>query len=456
MEDFHSRPQILVVDDERAVRETFKRVLEQEFRVLLAGCGKEALKALAQNDVDLVLLDILLPDAHGMTLLEELRDTRPDVAIIMVTALGEVATAVQAIKGGAYDYVAKPFVVNDVLDKIRQALKWRTRSCTYKHKGSPGDKRPSFEGMVGRSVSMVEVFRLLSSVARSDGPVLIQGESGTGKELVARAIHNRSPRKEAPFKVVNCAAVPQTLMESELFGHNRGAFTGATASLPGKIELADGGTVFLDDIDSLDLNMQAKLLRVIQEKETERLGSHKVKRVDIRFLASCNKDLVELIRRERFREDLFFRLNVFPIRVPPLRERREDIPLLLDHLLELYRGKEGAGPEQFSPDAIEALTGYDWPGNVRELENLVQRVCAMVRKPLISVGDLNMNINAPGRRMGRAPLKAAVKGFERDYICRVLESVNGSRKEAAKRLGIHRNTLAGKLAELGLDSLEKP
>ncbi|MFP4036379.1 MAG: sigma-54 dependent transcriptional regulator, partial [Desulfobacteraceae bacterium] len=380
---------------------------------------------------------------------------RPDATVVMVTALRDLETAVQAIKAGAHDYVVKPFVVKNVLEIIHKALESRTLPDILKDNNDGKSAGYRFEGMVAASKAMEKVFKLLSAVARSGGSVLIQGESGTGKELVARAIHNRSPRREAPFIVVNCAAVPTALMESELFGRNKGAFTGATTSLPGKIELAEGGTVFLDDIDSLDLNLQAKLLRVIQEKEIERLGSNKVKKVNVRFLASCNKDLEQLIRLEKFREDLFFRLNVFPLHLPPLRERRSDIPLLLDHFLKLYRSKEGADPLRFSPDALEALVEYDWPGNIRELENLVQRLCAVVRKPEVTAKDLPRNIAYPRENKPQAPLKDAVRGFERQYIGRVLESVNGNRKEAAKRLGIHRNTLTGKMTQLGLDALEK-
>ena len=308
-----------------------------------------------------------------------------------------------------------------------------------------------FEEMVGKDKAMREIFDLTSDVSQSDGTVLIQGESGTGKELVARAIHNLSPRRTHPFVVINCAAIPGTLMESEIFGHMKGAFTVATSTTVGKLEIANKGTVFLDDIDSLDVNMQAKLLRVIQEREFERLGSTKVIKIDVRFVAASNKDLQELMSGGNFREDLFYRLQVFPMELPPLRERKGDIPLLLNHSLEMQAKKTGKGPKSFSDKAVKALMEYDWPGNVRELQNLVERLFAVTKDSVIHLKDISA-FSMGKREIKDMTLKDSVNLFEKQHIREVLELVDGSRKKAADILGIHRNTLLSKMNELGLKS----
>ncbi|MBU0986669.1 MAG: sigma-54 dependent transcriptional regulator, partial [Proteobacteria bacterium] len=317
---------ILVVDDENGVRQSFNMVLKDRYHVLLAGTGKEAIDIFTKNSVDLILLDILLPDIDGLDLLAKLMETDPNTEIIMVTAVNDVQSAVKAIKLGAYEYIIKPFIVDEVLTVIQRALEKRSLKKEVAYLRNALERYHPFEKMVGQDKKMRKIFDLISTIAQGDGTVLIQGESGTGKELVARAMHNRGARRSFPFVVINCAAIPSTLMESEVFGHNRGAFTGATSTSIGKFEIADKGTVFLDDIDSLDINMQAKLLRVIQEKEFERLGSNKVIKADVRFVAASNKDLNYLILQNKFREDLFYRLNVFPIKLPPLRERKSDIP----------------------------------------------------------------------------------------------------------------------------------
>ena len=328
------RNTILVVDDERGVRQSFNMVLKDEFNVLLAESGEEAADIFSKNPVDLILLDILLPDINGIDLLAKLKEMDPGIEIIMVTAVNAVQTAVKAIKIGAYEYIIKPFNVDEVISVIHRALEKHSLVKEVTYLRNELERVQPFEKMVGKGKEMMKIFELISNISQGDGTVLIQGESGTGKELVARAIHQRGPRKDHPFVVINCASIPQNLMESEVFGHNRGAFTGALNTVIGKLEIAQGGTVFFDDIDTLDINMQAKLLRVIQEKEFERLGSTKVIKVDAKFIAASNKDLNEMISKGKFRNDLFYRLNVFPVRVPPLRERREDIPLLLNHFLK--------------------------------------------------------------------------------------------------------------------------
>jgi len=440
---------VLVIDDEHGIRQSFKMVLKDEFNVLLAETGAKAIEIFSKSSVDLILLDILLPDTNGLDLLKNLKQIDPNTEIIMVTAVKEIQTAVNAIKLGAYEYIIKPFVVDDVINTINRALEKHNlvKEVTYLRKEL--ERYHPFEQIVGENEEMKNIFELISTISDSDGAILIQGESGTGKELVARAIHNLSPRKECPFVVINCAAIPGTLMESELFGHSKGAFTGATQTTVGKLEIANHGTVFLDDIDTLDTNMQAKLLRVIQEKEFERLGTTKVIRIDVRFVAASNQDLKELITEGEFREDLFYRLNVFPVNLPPLRRRRQDIPILLDYFLDMYAKNTGKSPKRFSKKAIKALTAYDWPGNVRELQNLVERSFTITKGNMIHLKDVSMfNI---GRRTSRdLTLKEAVSGFEREYIRELLESVDGNRKKAAELLGIHRNTLLSKMTELGL------
>lgn len=442
---------ILVVDDERGVRESFNMVLKDDYYVLLAETGRQAIDILEKNYSDLILMDIRLPDINGIDLLDKLKTMDPNMEIIMVTAVKEIQTVVKAIKLGAYEYIVKPFVVEEVINTINRALEKRTLIKEVAYFRNELERYHPFEQMVGKDQKMREIFSLISTISQSDGAVLIQGESGTGKELVARAIHNLSPRKNYPFAVINCAAISATLMQSELFGYNKGAFTGAGSTTVGKLEIANKGTVFLDDIDSLDINMQAKLLRVIQEKEFERLGSNKVIKLDVRFLAASNKDLKQLISEKKFRDDLFYRLNVFPIALPPLRMRKKDVPLLLNHFLDLYIRRTGDGPKKFSQKAVEALMRYDWPGNVRELENLVERLCTITKKPIIQFQDITLLSNIALNKLKGMSLKDAVHAFEKKYISEVLQSVGGRRKEAAKILNIHRNTLSAKIADLGLN-----
>jgi len=447
----NKRPTILVVDDENGVRQSFKMVLKDGYDVLLAATGEEAIGILTATTADLILLDIRLPDIDGLDLLGKLKELDPNTEIIMVTAVKEIQSAVKAIKLGAYEYVVKPFSVDEVLTIIERALeKGRlVKEVTYLR--TELERYKPFERMVGKDRKMRDIFDLISTISESDGTVLIQGESGTGKELVARAIHNRSPRKNLPFVVINCAAIPSSLMESELFGYYKGAFTGASRTTMGKLEIADGGTVFLDDVNTLDFKMQAKLLRAIQEKELERLGGTKVIKVDVRFLAASNKDLNKLVSEEQFREDLYYRLNVFPVNLPPLRDRRGDIPLLLNHFLERHSKKTGRPTKTFSEKAMNSLMRYDWPGNVREIENLVERMATITKKMVIDVEDMSSPKAGLGEFKG-IELKDAVKAFEKKYISEVLHEADGSRKRAAEALGIHRNTLLMKMSDLGIQT----
>jgi DNA-binding NtrC family response regulator len=435
---------ILVVDDENGIRQSFKMVLKDRFHVLLAENGKEAEDLLTKNPVDLILLDIVLPDINGLDLLERLKALDPNPEVIMVTAVKEIQSAVRAIKLGAYEYIIKPFLVDDVINIINRALEKRNLMKQVTYLRNELERVRAFDQIVGQDEAMNKIFDLISSFADSDGAVLIQGESGTGKELVARAIYRLGPRKDQPFVVIACAAIPSTLVESELFGYHKGAFTGALRTTLGKLEIANKGTVFLDDIDTLDVNMQAKLLRVIQEKEFERLGSTKVIKLDVRFLAASNRDLTQLIQAGAFREDLYYRLNVLPIHLPPLRQRKKDIPLLIDHFLRVNAERTGKPPKSFSKEAVKGLMEYDWPGNVRELQNLVERCFTISRDPVIHLKDISiLSVTKP--KIDGLSLKDAVDAFEQEYINEVLESVDGNRTQAASILGVHRNTLLSKL-----------
>jgi len=447
------RSTILVVDDERGVRQSFNMVLKDEYNVLLAGTGEETIEIFTKNSVDLILLDILLPDSSGLDLLANLMETDPNVEIIMVTAVNDVQAAVKAIKLGAYEYIIKPFVVDEVLTVIKRAFEKRSLKKEVAYLRNALERYQPFEEMVGQDKKMRKIYDLISTISQSNGTVLIQGESGTGKELVARAIHNRGPRKNNPFVVINCAAIPPTLMESEIFGYNRGAFTGASNTSIGKLEIADEGTVFLDDIDYLDINMQAKLLRILQEKEFERLGSNKIIKVDVRFVAASNKDVNMMISQNKFREDLFYRLNVFPIKLPPIRARKGDIQLLLNHFIKLNAQNSGKPPKKISERAMKVLIEYHWPGNVRELQNLVERLCTITTDSVIRLEDVAPD-NVNKTEIKNMTLKEAVNVFEKGYISETLESVSGNRKKTADKLGIHRNTLLAKINELGLKTFK--
>ncbi|MEJ2726099.1 MAG: sigma-54 dependent transcriptional regulator [Deltaproteobacteria bacterium] len=442
---------ILVVDDENGIRQSFNMVLKDKFNVLLAESGQQAIDLFNRNTVDLILLDILLPDINGIDLLEKLKTIDPNPEIIMVTAVKEIQTAVRAIKLGAYEYIIKPFLVEDVINLINRALEKHSLLKEVTYLRNELKRYHPFEAIVGEDEKMEKVFDLIATIAESDGSVLVQGESGTGKELVARAIHNLSPRREQPFVVISCAAIPPTLMESELFGYQKGAFTGAVRTTMGKLEIGNKGTLFLDDIDTLDVNMQAKLLRVIQEKEFERLGTAKVIKIDARFVAASNKDLRTLMQNGEFREDLFYRLNVFPVELPPLRQRKSDIPLLVDHFLESNAKRSAKPPKRFSKKAMKALMDYDWPGNVRELQNMVERSFTITKDPIIHLRDIS-SFNIGKANIKDMTLKEAVNLFEQQYIHEVLESVEGNKKRAASILGIHRNTL---LAKTNTPSLKK-
>ena len=447
------RGTVLVVDDEEGVRASFRVLLEDECTVLEAEDGERALEVLRRHEVDVVMLDQRMPGEPGIDVLSRIKTLDPSVVVVLATAVHEVRTAVEAIKRGAYDYITKPFDVEDIELLVRRALDKRAleREVLYLRSTLPR----GVDAMVGRNVEMARIYQLIAQIAPTSATVLVTGESGTGKELVARAIHAQSPRARRPFVAVNVAALPDALVESELFGHEKGAFTGALAQKPGRFELAHGGTLFLDEIGSLRLDLQTKLLRALQQREIERLGGGRTVRVDVRVVAATNVNLRQAVRERRFREDLYYRLNVVPIAVPPLRERRDDIPLLVDHFLAKYAREFNRDVRGVSAGALEVLARYDWPGNVREMENIIQRSVVLAGGPVLQLQDLPLDLALPetGARLGEdtgLPLRLAREQFERQYVLRVLERVGWNKSRAARVLGLHRNSLLCKLELLGI------
>jgi DNA-binding NtrC family response regulator len=455
------RGTVLVVDDEPGVRASVRAILEETFDVLEAETGAEALDLLAAHDVDLVMLDQRMPGESGLEVLPRIKAADPTTVVVLATAVQDLRTAVEALKRGAYDYLTKPFDVDDIAALARRALEKRTleREVSSLRSALSGEtgRGPAgaFEGLVGRHAAMVRIYQLIAQIAPTPTTVLVTGESGTGKELVARAVHQRSERRGQPFVAVNVAAIPEALVESELFGHEKGAFTGAHARKLGRFELAHGGTVFLDEIGSLRLDLQTKLLRVLQEREVERLGGVRAVPVDVRIIAATNVNLKAAVRERTFREDLYYRLNVVPIHLPPLRERREDIPALVEHFVRKVARECRRDVRGVSAGALEALARYDWPGNVRELENVIHRAVVLAQGPVIQLQDVPLDVAMPetGSRLTEdtgLPLRSALEQFERQYVLRVLERVGWNVTRASRLLGIHRNTVLVKLAAWGV------
>ena len=450
-----ARPVILVVDDDPGVRDAFRLILEDHYEVLDAPDGPQALEVLRAAQVDLVLLDIRLPEMDGIEVLERIKAIDEGLEVILVTAVKTVRTAVAAMKLGAFDYLTKPFEEDELLALCNRALEKRSleREVTFL-RGELARTR-DFEEIVGTHAAMQKLFRLTEQVARTTATVLITGESGTGKELIARAIHRQGPRRDRPFVAVNPAAVAESLIESELFGHEKGAFTGAYQRKLGKFELAQGGTLFLDEIGTLKAELQAKLLRVLQEREIERVGGTRPIKIDVRVIAATNVDVKQAVARGGFREDLYYRLNVVPIEVPPLRERIEDLPLLVEHFVRQYGQQFGKRVQGLSREALGALSLYRWPGNVRELQNVVERCVVLADGPQIELNDLPLDVLIPDHRIrvrkaNRLPLKDATEAFEHQIVLRVLERVKGNTSEAARILGVHRNSLNRLLERWGL------
>jgi two-component system response regulator AtoC len=448
------RGTILIVDDEKPTREGLRQSLEDEFDVYTAGNADEALNVLATDQIDLVLTDLRLGGEDGMALIEKiLQRPRPPVCMLM-TAYGSISTAVEAMKRGAYDFVTKPVNIDELGLKIARAVKGRQTEQENVQLRQQVDKRFGLENLIGESGAMHEIFDTIRQVAPSRATVLLAGESGTGKELIARAIHNLSNRNKTRFIAFNCAAFAPQLIESELFGHERGAFTGAMERRVGRFEQAAGGTLFLDENGEIDSNIQVKLLRALDPGVFERVGGNQSILADVRLIAATNRDLASLVREEKFREDLYYRLNVVQIRVPPLRERKEDIPLLANAFLKEICERDGKAFRPLSPEAMEALLRYDWPGNVRELKGAIDSGVTLAIGNQITVRDLPLTVR--GASGGLAPREVGNQGLvnihdnETRLIMRALDESGGNRTEAAKRLGISRRTLHRRLKELQL------
>jgi two-component system nitrogen regulation response regulator NtrX len=450
-------PSILIVDDEPGVRSALGGVLRDEgYDVDAVDSGEACLERLGRQAYDVVVLDIWLPGIDGLATLSRMRERQVDAQVVIISGHGNIESAVRAIKMGAFDFVEKPLSLEKTVLVVRNALRQRTLEAENRALRARVDAQHM---MIGESYAMVKLREQVAMAAPTNGRVLIFGENGTGKELVARNIHQLSRRRTAAFVEVNCAAIPEELIESELFGHVRGAFTGAVADRRGKFEAAHGGTIFLDEIADMSLKTQAKVLRVLQEQVMEAVGGSTRIKVDARVLAATNKDLTAEIRAGRFREDLYFRLNVVPIFVPPLRDRQEDIPLLADHFMAMLAREYGRRPKTFEADAIIALKQYAWPGNVRELRNVVERLMIMVPGDRISSRDLSfldqtLTSGAPAYAPGAAstPLHEARDRFERDYIMRALAGQQGNISRTAEVLGIERSNLYRKMRSFGIAS----
>jgi two-component system, NtrC family, response regulator AtoC len=457
---------VLVVDDEQSLRKVLAATLQREgYEVTVCGNGEEAISALERDGADVVVTDLVMPRMDGLTLLRKVVARHPDVPVIVVTAHGRVDSAVEAMKAGAF--LAKPFdhgELKAIIAKAARQSDYNQRNVVPEERQEGAARR--YTEIIGRGRQMQELQQVIAKVADAPSTVLIQGESGTGKELVATALHETSSRRDRPFIKINCAAIPRELVEAELFGFEKGAFTGAVQSKPGRFELADGGTLFLDEIGEIPVEMQVKLLRAIQESEFERVGGVKTTRVEVRLVAATSRDLTRETAAGRFREDLYYRLNVVPIHLPPLRERREDIPLLVEHFRQKYNARLRKNVERIEDDALACLAAYAWPGNIRELENVLERTILFAEGPRIGAGDLPASLRkqpaeAPAAEAQVAaasgppgPLKEIVKGqvqaIERDLIVRGLEVTGGNVTRTAKLLKISRKSLQMKMKEFGL------
>ena len=449
---------LLVADDDPGLRESLERTLTREgYQVVLASDGRAALERVQAGGIDLIVTDLRMPGLTGLELLRAAKAILPDVDVILLTAFGTVEEAVKAMKDGAYDFLTKPFRREQLIKLIDKALERRDLIEQNRALKKQLEDLRAKGQMIGASPTWRRMMTLVEQVADSSATILIQGESGTGKELVARTIHERSARRNGPFVAVNCAALPETLLESELFGYEKGAFTGAAGRKEGRFELATSGTLFLDEVADLSLVTQPKILRVLQEGEFERLGGTRTLQVDVRIVAATNRDLSEMVKDKRFREDLYYRLNVITVRVPPLREHPEDIRLLAQHYLRVYSAKNGRKLEGFSTEAIARLESYAWPGNVRELENLVERSVLLARKDRIDAEDLPeevMGVKRPPRDAILELVGTPLADIEERLLDETLRITGGNKTQAAELLGIDVRTVARKLERRKDDQAE--
>jgi DNA-binding NtrC family response regulator len=442
-----SHERILVVDDEEQMRDLLAKVLERKgYQVSVCGDGTEAVAFLEKEPVDLVVTDVRMSGLNGMEALRAIKELNPEVVVIIMTAFGSIDQAVQAVKDGAYDYINKPFKIDEILLTIEKALDERRLRHEVSSLRQELRTRYHFENLIGKSHAMQEIFGLIEQVAGSRSTVMIYGKSGTGKELVAKAVHYNSPRSAKAFVAVNCAAIPSELLESELFGHEKGSFTGAIATKVGKFEHATGGTLFLDEIGHMRIDLQAKILRALQEREVERVGGTRTIKIDVRVIAATNRDLKKAIEEGTFREDLYYRLNVVPITLPDLKDRQEDIPLLANHFVQKFAQESNPAIREISKEAMAILMSHTWPGNVRELENVIERAVTLGRGPAIEARDLPAHLAGGTHPVERAFAKeATLEDLEKDYIAMVLRRTKGHQIRAASILGIDRRTLYRKI-----------
>jgi DNA-binding NtrC family response regulator len=454
-----SQPVLLVVDDEPGVRQSLQMVFNKTFRVLEAASAEEALRKVADDTPDVVLLDIVMPGIDGLAVLKQIKSIHPDCQVIMLTGLNTARTAFTAKGTGAFDYVTKPFDVDELRMRVDHALEKMQLSRELERLKEEVGRKYGVDHIIGKSRQITDVFKAVSMVAAKKSTVLVTGESGTGKELIARAIHYNSDRRAKPFVVVNCAALPDTLIESELFGYEKGAFTNASQRKVGRFELAHGGTLFLDEIGELNLGTQAKFLRAIEQETFTRLGGTDEIKVDVRIIAASNRDLETLARAGQFRADLFYRLNVVSLFLAPLRQRRDDIPLLLNHFLKLKAQEHSIPPKTLSPEVVDFFTSYYWPGNIRELENLIERLTILTANEVIMLRDLPVNMRStdPTATLkedvlsGSRPLSEAVDEFERELIVKALQRTGFNQTKAALLLGTSRRILKYRIEKLKIN-----
>jgi DNA-binding NtrC family response regulator len=451
------RGSILLVDDEEKILKALGRALRAAgHEVIETTSPRDAQRLLAERAFDVMLVDNVMPQLNGLDLIRDYVSSTPEgerPQILMMTAHATVESAIEAMKLGALDYLQKPFEIDELLVVVSRAIDHQRLRTEYRYLRSERDEQFDHYGIVGRSRVMEEIIQRAERVAETKSTVLITGETGTGKELVARAIHNRSAQRDMPLIKVNCAAIPESLLESELFGHVRGAFTGAATTKKGKFALADGGTIFLDEIGTMSPALQSKLLRVLQEREFEPLGSERTEKIDVRVIAATNRDLRQMVAEGKFQEDLFYRLNVIPIELPPLRERRDDIPPLVDHFLKKHAQRTGRRIERIDDGVLGQLQQYDWPGNVRELENVIERAVVLSTGPVITARAISVLGSAapPSSGLPSLKLRQNIEWVEKETIRRALESARGIKKDAAELMGISQRALSYYLAKYRLD-----
>jgi DNA-binding NtrC family response regulator len=447
---------VLVIEDEDKLRRVMELQLRGAgFEVEQAGTAEDGLQP--ADSADLIITDLRLPGMDGLKFLTGLRERGLQTPVIVMTAFGSIETAVEAMKSGAVDFLPKPFSLDHLMAVVGKAIELRTLRDENRMLREELDQRYRFDNIVGRSQSMREIFATISRVAPTRATVLLAGESGVGKDLIARAIHHHSPRRDRPFVKINCTALPENLMESELFGYEKGAFTGANATKPGKFEQADTGTVFLDEIGDVPASVQVKLLRILQEREFERLGSNKTRHIDVRVLAATNVDLRAALEQGTFREDLYYRLNVMPLSIPPLRERREDIPFLAEHFVTKLSNDLGSQVTGISEEAIQRLMQYHWPGNVRELENVIERSMVLASSPVLAAADIRLDTAPRAHRPAANAEYALPDGmtldeYEQTIIRDALKRAGGNKSQAARLLGLTRNALRYRLTQMGLEA----